>query len=68
MGSEKGCDVFFDVWLVDWGGRMMGPNSDDDGGDGESQENRRKRGLSPHLLHPLEIGGCSLMIVMEVNS
>ena len=67
MGSEKGCGVFFDAWLVDWGGRMMGPNSDDDGGGGESQENHRKRGLS-HLLHHLEIGCCSLMIAMEVDS
>ncbi len=48
---------------------MMGPNSDDDGGgDGASQENHRKRGLSPHLLHPLEIGCCNLMIAMEVDS
>jgi hypothetical protein len=47
---------------------MMGPSSDDGGGDGESQENRRKRGLALHLLHPLEIGCCSLMIGMEADS
>jgi len=47
---------------------MMGPNSDGGGGDGESRENRRKFGLFPHLLHPFEIGCCSLMIAMEVDS
>jgi hypothetical protein len=44
---------------------MMGPSSDDDDGD---VENRRKRGLSLHLLRPLEIGCCSLMIGMEADS
>jgi hypothetical protein len=43
----------------------MGPSSDDDDGD---VENRRKRGLSLHLLRPLEIGCCSLMIGMEADS
>jgi hypothetical protein len=68
MGSEKGCGVFFDVYSVDLDDRMRGLSSGGGGGDGEARENRRKRGLSLHLLHPLEIGYRGLMIEMEANS